>query len=276
MERLCKLECEELGGAEISYVMVGGVPWFKAKDVTCILQHKNTTKALKDHVDDEDRRKYFDLVIHGPSERTVRLDASVSNVNFVNESGLYSLIFGSDLPEAKLFKRWVTNEVLPSIRRTGTYTVPLLGQQIKLLNETDLHYKVIDCIRIKFAELVVVPGLGEMQTTATQRSDGWKKGYVGGQPDILILNQTTSHNGFAIELKTPKGDGELSTKQTDYLRKLKELNYKTLVSNDYDEILIELTKFYLDLRFPCHCCSKVFKSKETLSRHLKVFHPKET
>jgi hypothetical protein len=187
-----------------------------------------------------------------------------------------TLIFGSNLPEAKVFKRWVTNEVLPAIRKTGTYTTPPVGQQISVLNETDLHYKVIDCIRNKFAELIVMPGLGEMQTTARQRIDGWKKGYVGGQPDILILNQTLQHNGFAIELKTPKGGGTLSNKQRDYLERLKELNYKTMVSNDYDHIVIELTKFYLELRFPCSCCRKVFKSKDKVKRHMRVFHPKET
>ena len=84
MDRIVKYECEELGGAEISYAMAGGAPWFKAKDITCILKHTNTTKALKDHVDDEDRRKFDDLALDGPCERSVRWDASVSNVNFVN------------------------------------------------------------------------------------------------------------------------------------------------------------------------------------------------
>ena len=218
--------------------MVRHEPWFKAKDIAQILKHTNTTKALKDHVDDEDRRKHDDLVHGAPSELMVRADASISNVNFVNESGLYALIFGSGLQEARVFKRWVTSEVLPFIRNSGTFSAPLMAQQIKLLNETDLHYKVMDCIRTHFPEFHVSPGLGEMQTTTQQRSDGWKKGYVGGQPDLLILNRTTQFDGFAIELKTPKGDGQLSNKQVDYLEQLESLRYKTLVSNNYDVIVI--------------------------------------
>ena len=276
MTQIVKYTCKELGKVEISCLMIGHEPWFKARDITQILKHTNTTKALKDHVDDEDKQKYIDLVHSAPSEPTVRADASISNVNFVNESGLYALIFGSVLPEAKMFKRWVTSEVLPSIRKKPTYTTPLLCQQIKLLNETDLHYKVMDCIRAQFPEFHVIPGLGEMQTTTQQRIDGWKKGYLGGQPDLLILNRTTQYNGFAIELKTPKGDGQLSNKQTDYLEQLENLRYKTLVSNNYDVIVIELTKYYCDLRFPCKYCSKFFKSKATLHGHLNCFHTKGT
>ncbi len=107
--------------------------------------------------------------------------------------------------------------------KTGSYELALLGQQTKLLNETDLHYKVMDGIRNQFPDLHVVPGLGEMQTTTQQRSDGWKKGYVGGQPDLLILNRTTMYDGFAVELKTPIGNGELSLKQSDYLKQLDDL-----------------------------------------------------
>ena len=108
MTQIVKYTCKELGEVEISCLMRGNEPWFKARDITQILKHTNTTKALKDHVDDEDRQKYMDLVHNAPSELTVREDASISNVNFVSESGLYALIFGSVLPEAKVFKRWVT------------------------------------------------------------------------------------------------------------------------------------------------------------------------
>ena len=89
---------------------------------------------------------------------------------------------------------------------------------------------------------------------------------------MLTLNKTAKYDGFAIELKTPKGDGRLSDKQRDYLAQLGELNYKTLISNDYDDIVIELTKYYTDLRFPCRCCSKVFKSRDTLNGHTTAFH----
>ncbi len=77
----------------------------------------------------------------------------------------------------------------------------MLGQQIKLLSETDLHYNVMDSIRVQFPEFHVIPGVGEMQTTTQQGSDGWKKGYLGRQPDLLIVSRTAQYDGFENELK---------------------------------------------------------------------------
>lgn len=90
-----------------------GNPLFRADDVCEILEFANTRDALANHVDTEDVAKRDTLTAGG-----------VQAVNHVNESGLYSLIFGSKKPAAKVFKRWVTSEVLPSIRKTGSYTAP--------------------------------------------------------------------------------------------------------------------------------------------------------
>ncbi len=92
-----------------------GEAWFVGKDVAVALGYSNTRDALRKRVDDEDRRD--DVAICdaiGRQQKTV----------FINESGLYSLILSSKLPSAKLFKRWVTAEVLPQIRKTGGY-IPL-------------------------------------------------------------------------------------------------------------------------------------------------------
>ena len=270
MSQIIKYACEELSNAEISCLMVKGEPWFRGIDVATILGYAKPRKAVYDHVP----LKHV-LKASGVPE-TGTLDPNELKTSWICEAGLYKLVLKSKAKNAEVFQDWVCEEVLPSIRKAGSYTTPLIAQQIKLLNETDLHYKVMDCIRAQFPELHVVPGLGEMQTTTQQRSDGWKKGYVGGQPDLLILNRTTQYDGFAIELKTPKGDGELSKKQADYLEQLENLRYKTLVSNNYDTIVIELTKYYGDLQFPCRFCSKVFKSKVTLNGHLNCFHTKVT
>ncbi|GJA63270.1 hypothetical protein KAM351_18810 [Aeromonas caviae] len=90
-----------------------GDPWFVAKDVCEALGHTNSRKALADHVDEEDRNTV-----------TIR-DGNRGNPNqaIINESGLYSLILSSKLENAKRMKRWVTSEVLPSIRKTGSYSV---------------------------------------------------------------------------------------------------------------------------------------------------------
>ena len=95
-----------------------GEIYFVAVDVCKILGYKNSRKALADHVDDEDKRP--DVTIRYTSSNGV---IQSRKVNLINESGLYSLIFNSKLPAAKKFTRWVTSEVLPSIRKTGSYNI---------------------------------------------------------------------------------------------------------------------------------------------------------
>lgn len=104
---------------EIRTVTVDGEPWFVAKDIAEILQYTNTQKAIRDHVDEEDKL----------TERIVLLGQN-REVICINESGLYSLILSSKMPGAKRFKRWVTSEVLPQIRRTGTYQKPMTPQEM--------------------------------------------------------------------------------------------------------------------------------------------------
>ena len=154
----------------------------------------------------------------------------------------------------------------------------MTGKQIYIETEKDLHYKVVDCVRKNFPEMILVPGLGELQDTISKRCDAYNKGYVGGQPDLLIMNSTGIFSGFALELKSPTGKWKLTTKQENYIDKLTELKYKTLVSDDYDEIVIELTNYYREMfketehRCP-HCC-KIFKFQKALKKHLRTKHGK--
>ena len=281
MNQIVKYTCEQLNGAEIECILINTDPWFKFLKVAKLLgfeTKESRSKLLSRHVHDEDKITFGQMVSNGLVDKNFNLTTYDSDVNFVNESGLYALIFKSSKPEAKIFKHWVTSQVLPSIRKTGSYstqptiTSKLIHKQIQLLNETDLHYKVINLIKTQFPELILIPGLGELQDTTIKRTDAYNKGYVGGQPDIMILNQSTKYNGFAIELKTPKGNGSTKENQIDFLNTLSNINYKTLISCDYDEITIELTRYYDDLRFPCPHCSKVFKSKKTQLGHIKSFH----
>lgn len=91
-----------------------GVAWFVGKDVASILGYANPSKAIIDHVDDED--KMFDMMLVSDSQ-----NGNLVKTAFINESGLYSLVLSSKLDSAKKFKRWVTSEVLPQIRKTGSY-----------------------------------------------------------------------------------------------------------------------------------------------------------
>lgn len=109
MNEIRIFKSEEFG--EIRTVEIGGEPWFVGKDVAETLGYERPTKAVSDHVDSEDMDE---VPIQDPIGR-------MQNTAIINESGLYSLILSSKLPSAKAFKRWVTSEVLPSIRKHGGY-----------------------------------------------------------------------------------------------------------------------------------------------------------
>ena len=100
-----------------------GEPWFVAKDVCAILGYANPSKAIADHVDDEDKLNNETLSSLGQRGGWI-----------VNESGLYSLIITSKMPNAKAFKRWVTHEVLPSIRKTGKYEAKPMSVEERALS----------------------------------------------------------------------------------------------------------------------------------------------
>lgn len=105
---------------QLRTLLINNDPWFLGKDVADILEYTNTAKAIRDHVDEEDKL----------TERIV-LSGQNREVIFINESGLYSLVLSSKLPSAKKFKRWVTSEVLPQIRKTGSYATPqLTGEEL--------------------------------------------------------------------------------------------------------------------------------------------------
>ena len=117
---------EEFG--QVRTLMINGEPYFVGKDVAEILGYANPRKAIIDHVDEED--KTDGVTIRDSIGRE-------QNPVCINESGLYSLILSSKLPTAKKFKRWITNEVLPSIRKNGMYATE------ELLNNPDLLIAVV-------------------------------------------------------------------------------------------------------------------------------------
>lgn len=112
---------EEFGN--IRTVTIDGEPWFVGKDVAIALGYKDTSDAMKKHVSKEDKltRRFAD-------------SGQTRQMYIINESGIYTLIFGSKLESAQKFKKWVTKEVLPALRKTGSYSMPgNTNQQIALL-----------------------------------------------------------------------------------------------------------------------------------------------
>lgn len=115
---------------EVRTIMIDGEPWFAGVDVTRILGYKDNTSAMR-NVEEEDKIKGCSISTPSRGEQQMTV---------INESGLYSLIFGSKLDSAKKFKRWVTSEVLPALRKTGGYRVPqTIPEQIQLLAQGNVE-----------------------------------------------------------------------------------------------------------------------------------------
>ncbi|WP_304533001.1 phage antirepressor KilAC domain-containing protein [Faecalibaculum rodentium] len=125
-----EIQTFDFDGSGIRTLTIDEEPYFVGKDVAQVLGYRDTADALKKHVDEEDKltRQFAD-------------SGQRREMKIINESGLYSLILGSKLPEAKRFKRWVTSEVLPSLRRNGMYAMD------ELLDNPDLAINVLQKLK---------------------------------------------------------------------------------------------------------------------------------
>ena len=150
---------------EVRAVEINGEGWLVGKDVAEVLGYKNTRKALLDHVDEEDKGVTKCDTLGGSQEMIV-----------INESGLYSLVLRSKLPGAKKFRRWVTSEVLPSIRKHGMYATDELLDNPDLLIAAATKLKEERAARLeaekKVENLTLINAqqnqrIGELQPKAT-------------------------------------------------------------------------------------------------------------
>ena len=199
------------------------------------------------------------------------------SVTFINESGLYFLILQFKLESARNFKRWVTKDVLPSTRKTGRYDYCIDRKYnntltFKIENEMDLHVKVVSFLKKRYPHSLLTITLGENQDTVHKRIDSFKKGYLHGSPDLMINNLHKRYSGFAIEFKSPKGNGVLSPDQSMILLQYQNNDFKTLVSNDYDHIIEQIIEYFRDVRIKCSYCPRRFVSYQSLKNHIKGFH----
>ena len=251
--------------------------WFKAVVVASILKYTNQRKAIRDHVDPEDKIKLSELMSKSKRNKSFRLKGNEGNSLYLSESGLYSLVLRSKLESAKEFKRWVTSQVLPSIRKTGRYDYCMNHKYNNTLtfnieNETDLHVKVVSFLKKRYPHSLFTVTLGENQDTVQKRIDSFKKGYIRGSPDLIINNLHKHYTGFCIEFKSPKGNGVLSPDQSMMLRQYQNNGFKTLVSNDYDHIIEQVIEYFRDVRLLCLHCLRRFISPQSLRNHIKFIH----
>ena len=200
---------------EVRTITIDDEPYFVGKDVALILGYTNQQKALRDHVDEEDKTRNESFTVNG------------TQGILINESGLYSLILSSKLPNAKKFKRWVTSEVLPAIRKHGMYAIddlianPDLG--IAALNalkeEREKNKKLEESVAVKtqqISEMIpkasyydVVLNCKDLVTIGSIAKDyGWsakkmnkylhEKGIEFKQGDIWLLYQKYAEKGYTI------------------------------------------------------------------------------
>lgn len=211
MNELQTFRNEELG--TIRAVTIEDEPWFVGKDVAEALGYTNSRKVLADHVDGEDKNT------------VTNRDGNKGNPNIViiNESGLYSLIFSSKLPSAKKFKRWVTNEVLPAIRKTGTYK----GQKPQTDLETVMKCAelVANCTNenrqyVLKVLSVAIPGVDEPATPPTPKDKGLRGFYYPQRMHNLSGKSTGTEFDFQkldeILKERRMSNGELGKKADLY------------------------------------------------------------
>lgn len=164
--------------------MINGEPFFVGKDVAEILGYANASKALADHVDDEDKLNNDSLSSLGQRGGWL-----------INESGLYSLILSSKLPAAKRFKRWVTSEVLPAIRRHGLYAVDDMLNNPDALIEALQAYKTerMQRMALEAENAVQKQQLIEMQPKASYYD------VVLNSPDLVSITEISKDYGWSAQ-----------------------------------------------------------------------------
>ena len=161
---------------EIRTCQVNNQIMFVGKDVATALGYKNPSNALQVHVDSEDKTSYL-IQVSGSNYK--------ANTLFVNESGLYSLVLSSKLPQAKAFKRWVTNEVLPQIRKTGGY-IPTHDAYGRVLSEEEIVERAHEIVG---RTLQLLNSKSEYCMTATQVAASWGM-------DVLSFNNLLAGMGI--------------------------------------------------------------------------------
>ena len=252
-------------------------PLFSAKDICQVLGITKYRDCITKLSDNQRERIHLDT----PGGKQL--------CSFVTESGVYKLIMRSNKPDAVKFQDYICDDILPCIRKFGCYPAPQTyksdNKTIKLITENDLHKQVVKFIRCHLGDdfNMIVP-LGELQDSSEKRIEAYQKGYKKGVPDIVITSPNGEYNGFCIELKTPSGTGSLSESQCESIERFKNDGFKTLVSNDYDEIVCALMgyKFTLDKmvstaeqqlktakKYLCPWCNKHYANTNYFKKHLE-------
>ncbi len=250
----------------VDIVQCGCKLFFRAADVTRALGYGNSSQAVRKNV--RDKHVFTKEALDGfqtdasardrgvnPREIPPSDDAAL----YLSEPGLYELLLKSRKREAEAFQDWVCEDILPQLRQNGHYGTNRKCYnklQLQLMNEADLHHKVVDYIRTFHPEALLVAGLGENQDSDAKRIDSWRKGYTKGQCDLMVMNRSARWSGLALEFKTPANTGRVSPEQRRFMDELAKAGFRVLISNSYDEICNEIRDYFRATRVFCQECGK--------------------
>ena len=213
---------------------------------------KNVSQCLN-LVNEEDKKLVYVQCISGQKQAI-----------YTNFSGCMSIICSSNKPNAKHLKKWF----IKNINNPFDYT-----NQIKILNENDLHCSIVKFLRNEYNDIALfTASLGENQINDNLRIESYKKGYTKGAADLIILNPNQYYNSFVIEFKNPNNNYNVSENQKSFLQKSLLNNQKVLLSNNYSHIIKEIIYYFLSVRLSCLYCKRKFKTSSTLETHIKYIH----
>lgn len=198
-------------GNEVRTVEVNGEPWFVLKDVCAVLGIGNS-RMVFDRLDSDEK---------GVSQ--IDTPGGLQNVNIVNESGLYNVLLRSDKPEAKPLRKWVTSEVLPSIRKTGSYNqkplspVEMFAMQAQINLEQERRLKAVE------QKQAVLDGVMDVMAAPMLAEDGWQE-KAQKAINTAVERFQTNHQTFRAELYEDVervGHVDLETRQTRLRKRMK-------------------------------------------------------
>lgn len=251
-----KLQLFNFNGSEVRTLVIDDEPYFVGNDVAKILGYQRVGDALKQHID-SDERKTLTYKAFGDLVQSLWKDNDFSNKTVITESGVYSLIFGSELPSAKKFKRWVTSEVLPAIRKTGAYQakpkdnyqIPATyGEALQLAAtlQTKIEH---DAPSLKyFHDQMRNPGL--MTTTEIAKDYGWSarklnkylesKGVIYRQGNKWVIYQKYADKGYSQYEPFPYDNNKGVKNNLKWTQRGKKFIYDLLAEDGIRPILEQM------------------------------------
>lgn len=229
-------------------------PWFVSRDVADILDYKNTRQTIKDHVDDEDKCVMGQIESQNEGYQN---DTPQNNTILINESGLYSLILRSKKKEAKQFKRWITSEVIPSLRKNGEYVVPKNVMKEKLdcieiasrIFSTLRNGEIQDRDKLLLEDLArnamigSVSNMNEISKENEEWSISRRLQEVYGVSGKKINNMLISFGKKVLIRYREINDGKNPPKRDQYVDGTTR-NINCYFSKDYDEFIDEMIEEY--------------------------------